>query len=204
MTMAVTAPGPGDRAGPAGCDAGLVVLASARWPTAPGDALPSVPGFVTSSFSPLVAEVARRCLTAHFGAPPVSPERGARTAILVASATGDLVTAAAVARAVDQGRRVPPLLFFQSNHNAVAGYVAARWGLQGPVLCTIPAGDALTDARRSARALIEDGAADAVLIVVANQARTSAEADHGVALLLGPTSWLSASQPPAPPDQVNG
>ena len=34
-----------------------------------------------------------------------------------------------------RGDRVGPLLFFQSVPNAVAGHVAARWGLTGPVVC---------------------------------------------------------------------
>ena len=76
---------------------------------------------------------------------------------MLASTTGDIATAVAVAQAVDQGRSVPPLLFYQSNANAVVGYVAARWGLAGPVVCTIPASDGLTDALEVATLLIEGG-----------------------------------------------
>ncbi len=109
--------------------------------------------------------------------------------MLVASATGDLGTAAAIAQAVDEGRRVPPLLFFQSNPNAVVGYLTARWGLAGPVVCTIAAGDAITDAQQGAAELIADGDADAALIIVADQARAAGERDHGEALLVGPRTW---------------
>ncbi len=49
-------------------DGGPVILASASWPLSPADQLPAIPGFVTSSFSPLVAELADRCLGSYFGA----------------------------------------------------------------------------------------------------------------------------------------
>ncbi len=214
MTSPVIASGegaaPDTRARPAGPPAGTdargdpVVLAEACWPQLPGDVLPGIPGFVTSSFSPLVAEVANRCLRSYFGEPPADPARGGRTGILVASATGDVGTAAAVADAVDHGRRVPPLLFFQSNHNAVAGHIAARWGLGGPVLCTIPRLDALADAWVSAELLIDDGDTDAVLIVIATQARTDSEAGYARALLAGPESWPPPVAAVIPPPIQNG
>jgi hypothetical protein len=172
---------------------GLVTLARAQWPETLDDTLPGVPGFVVSSFSPLVAELARRCLSRYFGTAPADPARGERTAVLVASATGDLGTATAIAQAVDEGRRVPPLLFFQSNPNAVVGYLTARWGLAGPVVCTIPAGDAITDAQQGAAQLIADGDADAALIIVADQAHAAGERDHGEALLVGPRAWPGAA-----------
>jgi 3-oxoacyl-(acyl-carrier-protein) synthase len=183
-----------------------LVLASARWPARPGDQLPQIAGFITSSFSPLVAELAERCLREYFGAPPADPQRAARTAILLASTSGDLVTSAAVAAAVDAGRRVPPLLFFQSNPNAVAGYVAGRWGLAGPVVCTMPAADTLADAHRSARLLLADGDADAVLLIQAEQAAGD-HGDYGLAQLIGPASWPHGSAPPQPlsvPDLRDG
>lgn len=176
---------------------GLVELARAQWPGTRGEELPPVAGFVTSAFSPLVAAVADLCLLDYFGAPPASDDAGARTGIVLASSTGDLATSAAVAAAVQAGKRVPPLLFYQSNHNAVAGYVAARWGLRGPVVCTMPgaataSGEeasplalALAEAVASASLLIEDGDADAALVIAAN-----AYADGGIegtALLIGPT-----------------
>lgn len=171
----------------------LTVLARSEWPARQQAKLPSVPGFIISSFSPLAAELAERCLRQHFGDPPADPERGQRTAIVLASTTGDIATAAAVASAVDHGRAVPPLLFYQSNPNAVAGHIAARWGLAGPVVCTIAAGRGLADAMESAALLIEDSAADAVLIVLADQ--VGPDGDNGVALLVGPAGWLP---PPGP------
>jgi hypothetical protein len=179
-----------------GAASSSAILAEARWPRAPGDTVKPIPGFIASSFSPLVAEVAQRCLRGYFGTPPADQARGERTGVLLASASGDLGTAVENARAVDEGRRVPPLLFFQSNPNAVVGYLTARWGLSGPVVCTIPSGEALADARECAALMIADGDADAVLVIVADQARPgSGGHDHAVALLIGPRSWPAPVTP---------
>jgi 3-oxoacyl-(acyl-carrier-protein) synthase len=169
----------------------LTVLARADWPADADGPLPALAGFIRSSFSPLVAELAERCLRQYFGSRPADAERAQRTAIVVASTTGDVATAAAVAHAVDISRRVPPLLFYQSNPNAVAGYVAARWGLTGPVVCTVPTGQGLADAMESAALIIEDGDADAALVVLADARRSDGDArdDSGTALLVGPPWW---------------
>jgi hypothetical protein len=194
MTTAPASASPVTRPRDEPSPAGVVMLARAEWPASPGDELPAVPGFVLSSFSPLVIEVARRCLSRYFGTGPADPARGERTAVVLASSTGDIATAAAIAAAVDEGRRVQPLLFFQSNPNAAVGYLTARWGLAGPVVCTVPGGgDAMSDAQHCATLLIEGGDADAVLIILADQARDPTEQDHGVALLIGPRSWPAAA-----------
>jgi hypothetical protein len=177
---------------------GLVVLARSAWPAQPPGAqppaaLPAVPGFIVSSFSPLAALLAELCLLRYFGRRPADPARGRQTAVVLASTTGDVATAAAVARAVDLGRPVPPLLFYQSNPNAVVGYIAARWGLEGPVTCTIPARRGLADAMDSAALLIEDAEAEAALVILADQGRPGGgggiPADSGAALLIGPARW---------------
>jgi hypothetical protein len=183
---------------------GLVQLAKAQWPGTSGDELPPVAGFVTSAFSPLAAAVADLCLLDYFGQAPANAARGERTAIVVVSSTGDLATAAAVAAAVQAGRRVPPLLFYQSNHNAVAGYIAARWGLFGPVVCTMPGSatdggtplaTALAEAVASAALLIEDGDADAALVIAVNA--YAGGAVEGTGLLIGPANWPLAASVPA-------
>jgi 3-oxoacyl-(acyl-carrier-protein) synthase len=189
----------------AGLDAsGLTVLARARWPDAAGGSLPGIPGFFVSSFSPLVAELAERCLRRYFGGRPADPDRGERTGVLLASVSGDIATAAAIAAAVDARRRVPPLLFFQSNPNAVVGHLTARWGLTGPVVCTSPPRDALADALRGAALLIEDGDAAAVLVIVAEQRPDHGAADHGAAMLVGPGSWPPPAGAPEPDDSSGG
>ncbi|GLW68290.1 hypothetical protein Kpho02_05890 [Kitasatospora phosalacinea] len=158
----------------------LRVLARARWPERPGDELPAIAGFVESAFSPLVAETAERCLHARYGPPPAA---GApRTALLLASPSGDTGTADALARATAHGQRVAPLLFFQSNPNAVLGHVAARWQLDGPVLALGPGFDDERDLHERAALLIEDGDAEQVLVVTAVQGPP----DHATAVLLAP------------------
>jgi hypothetical protein len=108
------------------------ILAEARWPE-PGDPAtpPPIAGFVVSTFSPLVAAVAERCLDR---APTIPPG----TAIVLVTARGDVASAAHVADAVDTGARIGPLMFFQAVPNAVLGHVAARHGLDGPVICLAP------------------------------------------------------------------
>lgn len=166
-----------------------VVLAQANWPVNSGDSLPALPGFILSSFSPLAAELAERCLRQYLRSERADAGRQ-RTGIVVASTTGDIATAAAIAQAVEVGRRVPPLLFYQSNPNAVAGYIAARWELGGPVVCTVPASRGLADALDSAWLLIEDGDADAALVILADT--RPPEGAAGTALLVGPPSWADA------------
>jgi len=158
--------------------AGLTVRATAAWPESTvDDAPPALPGFVVSSFSPLVAEAAERCLRKRYGAPPGD----SATAVILVSPLGDVTSAVHVAHAVDSGGRVGPLLFFQSVPNAVAGYIAARWGLTGPVVCVASA-EAGMDV---ATALIEDGDAEEALVVLAEQAGTAGERDSASAVLVG-------------------
>jgi hypothetical protein len=185
---------------PARACAELAVLAHSAWPARPRAALPAVPGFIVSSFSPLAAHLAELCLLQYFGSPPADPGLGRRTGVVLASTTGDIATAAAVARAVDAGRAVPPLLFYQSNPNAVAGHIAARWGLEGPVVCTIPARRGLADAMDSAALLIEAAEATAALVILADQGRPDDGAgrptdDSGTAVLVGPAWWPRAAGP---------
>lgn len=163
---------------------GPVVLASAQWPAGAGDELPAIAGFVVSSFNPLVAEVAERCLRAAHGSPPADPLRGELTGVVLVSVRGDTGTTDAVDAAVRAGRRVAPLLFFQSNPNAVVGHVTARWGLAGPVVCLSPAGGAVADGLAAAALLLETGDAAEVLVVAADQA-AAGDGDHAVALLIG-------------------
>jgi hypothetical protein len=138
---------------------------------------------VVSAFSPLVAAAAERCLGGHHGVPPGSPD----TAVVLASVRGDVTTADAVADALRAGTRVPPLLFFQSNPNAVVGYLTARWGLTGPVVCTSPADDPLADGLAVAELIISDRAATEVLVIAADLAADENDTDHAVAVLVGQT-----------------
>ena len=147
----------------------LTVLSQAAWPEPDDREPPTIPGFILSSFNPLVAEVADRCLRRYYGEPPLTPELGAAVAMIIVSASGDAVSADHVARTVDAGSRVGPLFFFQSVPNAIAGQVAARWGLGGPVVCLCPTGEPRADGLAQAAALIEDGDASAALVVLVEQ-----------------------------------
>lgn len=170
---------------------GLIELARGAWPESEADVeLPVLAGFVLSTFSPLVAEAARRCLARAHGQPPAPAGRGLRTAVIISSSTGDATTAAGVARAVDGGQRLGPLLFFQAVPNAVAGYVASRWELGGPVVSLSPSGGAdpvaesLVEGLVIASLLIRDGDADEALVVVAEQALVDGERDRALAVLV--------------------
>jgi hypothetical protein len=179
---------------------GPTVLARAEWPAPAGATPPPVAGFILSPFNPMVAAVAERCLRGHYGAPPADPARGERTGVVLASVRGDVATADAVAEALRAGRRVPPLLFFQSNPNAVLGHITARWGLAGPVVATSPAGAALADGLAVAELLLADGDATEVLVIAADLGTgegTDSGGDRAVAVLVGPP--VPAARPPQEP-----
>jgi 3-oxoacyl-(acyl-carrier-protein) synthase len=159
-----------------------VMLAAGHWPEPADDRVvgpPAVPGFVGSSFSPLVAVAAERCLRARYGEPPLPQPN--RTAVVLVSAGGDLASARHVHQTVAQGKRLGPLYFFQSVPNSVAGHVAARWGLAGPVVCLNPTGEPEAEGLAQAALLLADGDADQVLVVRVEQ---QPEAEHAAALLV--------------------
>ncbi len=187
---------------------GLRVLSYARWPETEDDTLPEIPGFIVSSFNPLVAETAERCLRRRAAPDPASADAAEaeagiddggstllseagtrRTALLLSSVGGDRATAQAIADAVQNGRRVPPLLFFQSNPNAVLGHIAARSRLTGPVVCISPPPQDIngipTAALAEARWLLRDGDADEVLLIAAEQGAAPGGRDRAEAVLLG-------------------
>ncbi|SER55378.1 beta-ketoacyl synthase chain length factor [Actinokineospora terrae] len=156
---------------------GLTVLAEARFPGAGPSRQPApLPGFVSSSFAPLIAQAADDCMSQVHGSAPVPAERGDRTAVVVVSTRGDLGTATAVAAAIEAGKRMPPILFFQSVANSAAGRVAVTWGLRGPVVCTSPVDDPVADALAVADLLLADEAADEVLVVLVEQGAEAAAA----------------------------
>ena len=157
--------------------AGLTVCSSASWPPAEADrTVTPLAGFVESNFSPLLAEVAGRAL----GARVRPPAPGQVTAIVMITALGDITSAARVAAVVDAGGRVPPLLFFQSVPNAVAGYLAKRWHLTGPVVCVSSTSAGLD----VAALLIADADADDALVVRVDLAVADGDLDQAAAILV--------------------
>jgi len=179
--------------------AGLAVSASASWPETDSDAeVPPLAGFIDSLFSPLIAEVAGRALSRReegrreegFPRDQAAPD-GAVIAIVLVTAHGDVASAAQVAARVDAGRRVPPLHFFQSVPNAVAGYLAARWQLTGPIVCV----SGITPAMDAVALLIEDADADEALIVSVDLGLTGGAGDRAAAVIVtGPTGRPEAER----------
>lgn len=140
----------------------LAILASA---TATHDtgrdddiALPKLPGFVESAFSPLAYEVSRRCLTER-------PGDGARTAVALASLTGDTTTADLASRRMVSGRVHNPLLFMQATANSVLGHTSREFGITGQMFSLSTLDDALTELLAMADLLLEDPEVDRVLVL---------------------------------------
>jgi hypothetical protein len=157
--------------------AGLTICSSAAWPQTDADRVVTpLAGFVESNFSPLLAEVAYRALRERARL----PAPGQVTAIVMVTSLGDISSAARVAAVVDAGGRVPPLLFFQSVPNAVAGYLARRWHLTGPVVCVSSTSAGLD----VAALLIADADADEALVVRIDLAVTDGDQDQAAAILV--------------------
>lgn len=169
---------------------GLTVLAEAIWPESDEDTLPMVAGFISSSFSPLAAEVGERCLRRGYGERPLPPEQGERVAVVLMSPLGDLAAARHVARTVAAGERVGPLLFFESVPHAVGGHLAARWGLAGPMVSLSSA----TAGLDVAALLFGDGDADYALVLLIEQDPDGA--DRAAAVLVTRVSPVTAEAPP--------
>jgi hypothetical protein len=135
-----------------------------------------VPGFVHSPYAPLVVAAAARCLGRR-AAPP-------RTAVLLAGPRGDRPSADHVRAVVAAGGRPGPLFFYQSVPNSVAGHVAARWGLTGPVVCLAATGEPWAGGAAEAELLLYDGDAEAALLVDVEEAPDGTPTG-AVAVLLG-------------------
>jgi hypothetical protein len=166
-----------------------------RWPSGPDEELPILPGFILSSFSPLAAAVADNCLSEYFAQPAVSAASRQRTGVLLVSRSSDLASAEHVSRTVAAGRRLGPLFFFQSAPNSVVGQITAHWGLGGPVVCLSPVGNPLADGMAEAELMLEDGDADAVLLILLEQGSgnpsergDSGDRAHALLLAKGETS----------------
>lgn len=93
--------------------------------------LPGVPGFIISTFSPLVNEVARVCLRS----PGVGAVSGPHTALLLGTVFGDSTTSDTASRKLVAGDVHNPLLFYQSVPTTILGNVARDYGITGPMIC---------------------------------------------------------------------
>lgn len=182
---------PGTTRAPAAAGAGPVAAratAETTWRVDTDGEPPAVPGFVQSSFNPLAAAVASRCLIEHFGEPEHAQDSRQRTGLILVSRSGDQVSAETVSTIVAAGRRPGPLHFFQSVPNSIAGHIAAQWGLAGPVICLSPQGDPLAEGRSQAELVLADGDADQMLLIALDQQPGAAETEFARARLLTTTS----------------
>ncbi|MDW4907279.1 hypothetical protein RB628_18450 [Streptomyces sp. ADMS] len=139
---------------------GVLAGATATHDTGRDDdiALPKLPGFVESAFSPLAYEVAARCLTEH-------PGDGARTAVALASLTGDTTTADLASSRMVSGRVHNPLLFMQATANSVLGLMSREFGITGQMFSLSTLDDPLAELLAMADLLLEDPELDRVLVL---------------------------------------
>nr|WSZ99627.1 hypothetical protein OH820_31815 [Streptomyces sp. NBC_00857] len=139
---------------------GVLAAATSTHDTGRDDdiALPKLPGFVESAFSPLAYEVSRRCLTER-------PGDGARTAVALAALTGDTTTADLASRRMVSGRVHNPLLFMQATANSVLGHTSREFGITGQMFSLSTLDDALTELLAMADLLLEDPELDRVLVL---------------------------------------
>uniref|UniRef100_A0AAU2A2R9 Beta-ketoacyl synthase N-terminal domain-containing protein n=1 Tax=Streptomyces sp. NBC_00093 TaxID=2975649 RepID=A0AAU2A2R9_9ACTN len=121
-------------------------------------ALPKLPGFVESAFSPLAYEVAARCLTA-------CPGDGDRTAVALVSLAGDTTTADLASSRMVSGRVHNPLLFMQATANSVLGHMSREFGITGQMFSLSTLADPLTELLAMAELLLEEPELDRVLVL---------------------------------------
>jgi len=139
---------------------GILATATATHGTGRDDdiALPKLPGFVESAFSPLAYEVSGRCLTER-------PGDGSRTAVALASLMGDTTTADLASRRMVSGRVHNPLLFMQATANSVLGHTSREFGITGQMVSLSTLDDPVTELLAMADLLLEDPELDRVLVV---------------------------------------
>jgi hypothetical protein len=177
--------------------------------------LPRLPGFVESAFSPLVFEVAARCLTAR-------PGDGSRTAVVLAALTGDTTTADLASRRMVSGRVHNPLLFMQATANSVLGHLSREFGITAQTFSVSTLRDAAAELLDLADLLLDDPEVERVLVVGVELGggerlaavhrdlagdgglpvpELPAGAGRSAALLLGRTDTVAVPTPapPAPP-----
>jgi hypothetical protein len=128
-------------------------------------ALPNVPGFVTSRFSPLVAAAVDACLGGPDGDRDLVAGRGERTAIVLATMCGDTTTTDTATRRMVAGQVHSPLLFFQSVTTSVLGHLGKRYGITGPVSCVSDGAGLAEETLRLAGVVLDDAWLDQGLVV---------------------------------------
>lgn len=125
--------------------------------------LPKVPGFVESSFSPLIRAVVARCLDGE----PLGDD-GATTALVLATTFGDATTSDLGSRLLTSGQVANPLLFYQSVPTTILGVIARDFGITGPTMCFSARSDLRGEALDLVDVLLADEGVDQVLLVAAD------------------------------------
>ncbi|MBB5920137.1 hypothetical protein FHR81_001167 [Actinoalloteichus hoggarensis] len=142
--------------------------AAAGLPGAAGRALPALPGFAMSRFSPLVVATARLLLTAESGA----SIGGGTTGIVLATLFGDSTTVDQHTRRQLRGLPHNPLFFYESVHSACVGMISIEYGISGPISCLSLRREFTVEALAAADLLLEDDAVERVVLIGAELAPT--------------------------------
>jgi hypothetical protein len=129
------------------------------WDRACPEDVPPVPGFIESSFNPLVYAAVSRLSDA--GA--IRPGEG--TALLLGSLFGDATTNDLASRQMIQGKPDNPLLFYQSVVNSIVGYISREKGITGTTLCMSGYGNVASALLEQAGLLLASGDAEQVVVV---------------------------------------
>ncbi|MCP3799391.1 ketosynthase [Allokutzneria sp. A3M-2-11 16] len=120
--------------------------------------IPRLPGFVESTFNPLLFDVAQRCLTAAPGDP-------SRTAVVLGGLMGDSTTFDLTSQRMVAGQVHNPLLFMQATSNSVLGYLSREFGITGPMSCLSVSGGLAGELLLAADLVLDTAEVDRVLLL---------------------------------------
>jgi hypothetical protein len=137
--------------------------------------LEPVPGFIESTYNPLIYHAALQCLRGR-------EFDGSRLAVVVSSLVGDSATTGLASRLLVDGQVHNAILFMQATTNAVLGFLSRELVLTGPLLSVSTVDD---DPLDTAELLLADPELDAVLLLTVELAAD--ERTAAVYRLLGRT-----------------
>jgi hypothetical protein len=185
--------------------------------------VPPVPGFIESTFNPLVYHTVKSLLAGAAGA--------AATGVVLGSELGDTTTSDVASQNLARGRIRNPLLFYQSIPSSILGYLSRELGITGRMSC-VSSGTLLADLLEMADLMLADPRTEQVAVIaieLAPNPRTEAllrdgcGSDVAVGLLLrrepvdprrvvalvgldraGPPSGPGGPPPPKPPSPRGG
>ncbi|WP_127533595.1 hypothetical protein [Paenibacillus kobensis] len=121
--------------------------------------IPPVPGFIESTFSPLVY----RTIQHHFENERIRDQN--KLAIILGSTFGDTATADLASRNLLSGKIRNPLLFYQSVPNSILGYASNRFQLTEMFTCITYSGGAAAALLEMAEIYLSMADVEQVLII---------------------------------------